>query len=128
MADATVSTIHPAWWSRAGTWLLNIGKHVKNAVIKVAQDAPLVDAELRKIAPTVEGISELFVKGSGTFEQHLLDVWGAAASAVHVAGDAAAGNGLSVQLDADLVAAIKGFVPTVQQFMHPAAGPAAPVK
>lgn len=121
-----VGAVHPAWYARAGTWLLNIGKAVKNGILKVAGAEPKIAAAISAIAPTVEGISNLLIPGSGTFEAHLLDVWGVAANAVKGAGDAAAANGVSVTLDAALVAEIKAILPAVEAFLHPQAGPAAP--
>lgn len=118
-----VVSIHPSFWSRAGTWFLKIGRAVKGAVIKVAGASVAVDTELKKIAPTIEALSNLVLPGSGTFEEHLLDVWGAVASAVHSAGDAAVANGVSVTLDEKLIADIKAILPAVQEYLHPAAGP-----
>lgn len=122
----TPGPIHPAWYARAGTWLLGIGKAIKNAVLKVAGDEPAISAEIAKIAPTAEAISNLFLPGSGNFEQHLLDVWGVVASAAKGAGDAASANGISVTFDAALIADVKAILPTVEQFLHPSAGPTAP--
>lgn len=114
---------HPTWYARAGTWFLKIGQAVKGAVLKIAGDMPAVQAEIAKIAPTVEGISELFMPGSSKFEQHLLDVWGVAASAVKDAGDAAGANAINITLDANVVNDIKGFLPAVEAYLHPAASP-----
>jgi hypothetical protein len=114
-------TPHPTWYARAGTWFLKIGQAVKNAVLKIAGDMPSVQAEISKIAPTVEGVSELFLPGSSKFEQHLLDVWGVAASAVKDAGVAAGANAISITLDAGVVNDIKGFLPAVEAYLHPAA-------
>ena len=62
-------------------------------------------AEIQKLAPTVEALSNLVVPGLGNIEQHIVDVYGGVASAVHAAGDAAAANGVSVSLDAQLAMA-----------------------
>ena len=125
-ANPVVGAVHPAWYARAGTWLLNIGKAVKNGILKVGGAEPKVAAAISAVAPTVEAVSNLLVPGSGTFEQHLLDVWGVAANAVKAAGDAASANGVSVTLDAELVASIKAILPAVEQFLHPAASAAPP--
>jgi hypothetical protein len=123
-----VAVPHPAWYARAGTWLLGVAKTIKNGILKVAGAEPQIAAAIASIAPTAEAISNLIVPGSGNFEQHLLDVWGVAASAVKGAGDAAAANGLSITLDAALVAEIKAVLPAVEAFLHPAASPAPPSK
>lgn len=115
------ATPHASWYARAGTWFLKIGHAVKNAVVKISGEMPAVQAEITKIAPTVEGISEILLPGSSTFEQHLLDVWGVAANAVKDAGAAAGSNAINITLDASLIADIKGFLPAVEQYLHPAA-------
>jgi hypothetical protein len=127
MSSAPVAPApHPAWYSRAATWFLNIGKAIKGAVAKIAGEMPAVQAEIVKIAPTAEALSNIFLPGSGTFEQHILDVWGVAANAVKDAGSAVAANGISITLDANLVADIKNFLPAVEAYLHPAASPAPP--
>ena len=123
VVPATSAPIHPSWFAKAGTWLLKIGSAVKNGVLKVVGASATLDAELKKVAPTVEALSNLVVPGSGTFEAHLLDVWGVVASAVHDAGDSAAANGVNVTLDAALIADIKAILPAVQAYLHPKAGP-----
>jgi hypothetical protein len=126
VTPAVPAPIHPAWYARAGTWLLKVGTAVKNGILKVAGAEPKIAAAIAEIAPTAEAISNLVVPGSGSFEAHLLDVWGVAASAVKGAGDAAAANGISVTLDAALVAEIKAILPAVEAFLHPTASSAPP--
>lgn len=115
------STPHPSWYARAGTWFLKIGQAVKGVVLKISGEMPAVQAEITKIAPTAEAISELLLPGSANFEQHVLDVWGVAANAVKDAGAAAGGNAINITLDAGLVADIKNFLPAVEKYLHPAA-------
>lgn len=109
--------IHPSWWSRAATWVVNEAKVVKNTIVKIAGFTPEIQAEIDKIAPTAEALSNLVVPGSGAFEAHLLDVWGVAASAVNDAGAAAGANGISITLDQNLVNDIKSFIPSVKAKM-----------
>lgn len=123
-APIVTATPHPSWYARAGTWFLKIGQAIKGAVLKIAGDMPAVQAEIAKIAPTVEGISEMLLPGSSKFEQHLLDVWGVAANAVKDAGAAAGGNAVNITLDQTLVNDIKGFLPAVEAYLHPAANAA----
>ena len=122
MADAT----HPAWYARAATWLVNAAKAVKNTVVKIAGMSDKLSTEIQAVAPTVEALSNIVLPGSGNFEAHILDVWSVAASAVDAADEAALANGIDVKFDAALVAAIKAVLPTVKQFLHPAAGPQSP--
>lgn len=123
-SPVTPAATHPSFFAKAATWLLKIGQTIKNGIVKVAGEAPAVTAELQKVAPTAEALSNLFLPGSGSFEQHILDVWGVVASAADTAGEAAAANGVSITLDAQLVAEIKSFLPSVKQFFAPNAGPA----
>ena len=127
-SSPTPATPHAAWYARAGTWFLKIGRTVKGVFQKIASDMPAVQAEIQKVAPTVEKLSELVLPGSATFEQHLLDVWGVAANAVKDAGAAAGANGINVTLDSALVADIKGFLPQVEAYLDPAASAAPPPK
>ena len=105
---------------------LKIGHAIKAAALKIAGEMPAVQAEMAKIAPTVEDVSNLLLKGSGDFEAHLLDVWGVVAKAVKDAGDVAGANGLGVIFDQNLIADVKGFLPAVEAYLHPSASPAAP--
>lgn len=124
--QAASTTPHPAWYARAGTFFLKIGHAIKAAALKIAGEMPAVQAEIVKIAPTVEAVSNMLLPGSGDFEAHLLDVWGVAANAVKDAGAVAGANGISVTLDSALIADIKGFLPKVEAHLHPAASPAPP--
>lgn len=121
-----VKAPHPAWYARAGTFFLKVGHAVKTALQKIAGEMPAVQAEIQKVAPTAEALSEMVLKGSATFESHLLDVWGVAANAVKDAGAAAGANGISVTLDQNLINDIKGFLPQVEHYLHPDASPAPP--
>ena len=122
-----VAAVHPQWWSRAGTFFLKISHAVKVAVQKIAGAMPAVQAEIVKIAPTAEAVSNMLLPGSGDFEAHLLDVWGVAANAVKDAGAVAGANGVSITLDQTLVNDIKGFLPQVEAYLHPSATAAAPI-
>lgn len=117
---------HPAWYARAGTWFLKVGHAVKSVMAKIAGEMPAVQAEIAKVAPTAEAVSEMLLKGSSTFEQHLLDVWGVVANAVKDAGSATAANGVNVAFDQTIVSDVKQFLPQVEKYMHPAASPTAP--
>lgn len=120
------AAIHPSWWARAATWVKNEAVIVKNTITKIAGLTPAIQAEIQKVAPTVEAISNLIVPGSGAFEAHLIDVWSVAASAVDAAGTAAVANGVNVTLDTALVNAIKGFIPAVKAQMSTSAGSTPP--
>lgn len=136
--DTTVSTapavpvttappvVHAAWYTRAASWLLGVGKAIKAGVAKVVGEEPAIASAIAKVAPTVEALSNLVVPGSGSFEAHVLDVYGVVANGVKAAGDAVAANGISVTLDAALIAEIKQFLPQVEAFLHPSASAAAP--
>jgi hypothetical protein len=125
-APIVSTTPHPAWYARAGTWFLKIGQAIKGAILKIAGDMPAVQAEIVKVAPTVEAMSNMLLAGSGDFEAHLLNLWGVAANAVQDAGQAAGANALNITLDQQLVNDIKGFLPAVSAYLHPAASPTPP--
>jgi hypothetical protein len=109
--------IHPSFWARAATWVKHEASVVKNAILGIQAAVPAITAELQKVAPTVEALSEMIMPGSAGFEAHLVDVWSTVASAVDAAGNAATANGINVQLDQALVDAIKTFIPTVKAQM-----------
>lgn len=119
-------TPHPAWYARAGTWFLKIGQTVKHVLQKISGEMPAVQAEIAKIAPTVEALSEMVLPGSAKFEQHLLDVWGVAANAVKDAGAASGQNGISITLDQTVVNDIRNFLPQVEAYLSKNASPAPP--
>lgn len=125
---ATGTAPHPAWYARAGSWLLGIGKAIKSGILKAASEEPKIAEDIQKVAPTVEALSDLIVPGSGGFEAHLLNVYGVVANGVKDAGAAAGANGISITLDAAVVNDIKTFLPQVEAFLHPAASPAPPAK
>jgi hypothetical protein len=122
------SAVHASWYSRAGTWFLKVGHAIKGAILKISSEMPAVQAEIAKVAPTVEAISEMLLPGSSLFEEHLLNVWGVAANAVKDAGAAASGNAINITLDAALIDDIRSFLPQVEKYLHPSASTApAPV-
>jgi hypothetical protein len=123
-APVTPAPIHVSWWAKATTWVKNEAIVVKNAVIKIAGLTPEITAELQKIAPTAEAISNMILPGSGAFEAHLVDVWSAVASNIDAAGAAATANGVNVTLDQALVDQIKAFIPAVKAKMSSQAGAA----
>jgi len=122
--------VHASWWSKAGTWLLKIGHAIKHGLGLAVATAPKIATAINTIAPTIEAVSDMVVPGSGTFEAHLLDVYGYVAKAVSDAGAAATAVTIntpagSLALDQQLVSDIKNFLPSVQAYMHPAANASA---
>jgi hypothetical protein len=129
-APVAPATVHQSWWTKAATWLLKIGHAIKQGLADAVAAEPKIAAVIANVAPTIEGVSNLVVPGSGNFEAHVMDVYGYVAKAVADAGVAANSVSIttpagSLQLDQQLVADIKGFLPAVQTFMHTAANPAA---
>jgi hypothetical protein len=116
--------VHASWYTRAASWLLGVGKAIKNGILKVVGEEPKIAAAIAAVAPTVEALSNMLVPGSGSFEAHILDVYGVVANGVKAAGDAAAANGISITLDQALINDIKNFLPQVEAFLHPAASSA----
>lgn len=120
------AAIHPNWFAKAITWVKHEGSVVKNAVIWLAQKEPAVADAITKIAPTIEGVTAMFSPGAAAIEQVGVNLLASATSAVHAAGDAAGANGLSLTLDAALVADIKALLPAIQKYLSPAASSAPP--
>lgn len=116
--------IHPSFWAKAATWFVKESKTVKNSILWAVGKSDVIAAEVQKIAPTLEEISNLVLPNSGNIEAHVLDVWATVASAVDAAGEAATANGLSVSFDAAFVAAIKAVAADVKKYLPVNAGPA----
>ena len=57
----TPAPIHVSWWAKATTWFKHEAVTVKNAVLKVAGFAPEITAEIVKIAPTLEAVSNMIL-------------------------------------------------------------------
>jgi len=126
---ATTATPHQAWYARAATALKRAALAVKNEILKIAGEAPAVMADLQKAAPTVEGITNLVLgPGATAIETVAMDVFGVVAKAIEDAGSAATNNGLSLSLDAQIVADVQAILPTVKKFLDPGATAAAPAK
>jgi hypothetical protein len=116
--------IHPSWFSKAVTWVKHEASVVKNSIMWLAGKEPAVAAEIGKIAPTVEMLSNMIVPGLGNIEQHIVDVYGVVAAAVDQAGAAAAANGVSLSLDQKLILDVQAVLPAIKKYLSPAAGPA----
>ena|SRR5579863_7965199 len=125
-----VATVHPSWFSKAVTWVKHEASVMKNSITWLASKEPAVAAEIAKVAPTIEALSNMIVPGVGSIEQHIVDVYGVVAQAVDAAGTAAAANGVSVTLDQALIADIQAVLPAIKKYLSPAASaaPAPPVK
>jgi len=119
MSSATVvpAAIHPSIWARAATWIAHEATVIKGVFVKVQQEMPAVDAEIKKLAPTAEAMVALVNPIAAQFVAHAIDVWSTAASAIDAADQAVLANGINIALDAAMVAKIKTFIPTVKSQM-----------
>jgi hypothetical protein len=88
----------------------------KNWILTAASDAPKVVADIQKAEPTIEGITAIFAPGAEKFEQVAINLLEIVGSAVDQAGAAASANGISLTLDAQLVADAKTVWDAIKTF------------
>lgn len=98
------------------TKIVAAAKDFKSAVLKAAEEAPVVAADVAKDAPEIEAVVELAFPGAAAIEQTALAAFEAIAQAVEDAGPAASANGLSVSLDKTLIADIQNVLPQLRAF------------
>jgi hypothetical protein len=91
-------------------------KDFEAAVLKAAEEAPTVVADVNKDAPEVEALIELAFPGAAQIASTALAAFEAIAGAVEAAGPTATANGLSVSLDKALIADIQGVLPALKNF------------
>lgn len=91
-------------------------KDFKSDILKAAEKAPAIAADVEKDAPEVEALMELAFPGAAAIEQTALVAFEAIADAVEAAGPAAASNGLSVSLDKALIASVQAVLPSLKSF------------
>jgi hypothetical protein len=96
--------------------LVGAAKALKSDILKAAEKAPGIVADVQKDAPEVEALVALAFPGAAAIEQAGLDVFEIVADAVEAAGPAAAQNGLSVSLDKTLIADIQNVLPALKAF------------
>jgi hypothetical protein len=88
----------------------------KNWILAAATDAPKVVADIQKAEPTIEGITALFAPGAEKFEQVAINLMEVVGSAIDQAGAVASANGISVTLDAQLIADAKAVWDAIKNF------------
>jgi hypothetical protein len=93
---------------------LAAAKDFKAAVLKAADEAPVILADVEKDAPEVEALTELAFPGAAAIEQTAVDAFEVIADAVEAAGSAAAQNGVNVQLDQNTIAAVQKVLPALK--------------
>ena len=123
---AASATPHASWWSKAVGALITVGKKIKDAFGKVISEEPVIQSAISKIAPDIETFSNLVLPGSGTIEQHILQVYGYVAQVVADGGEAVNKVTVStpvgeIDLDQQVVNDIKTFLPTIKSLLDPAA-------
>lgn len=83
-------------------------------VVSAAKSGDAIAAEAAHYAPEIEAITKLVSPKAAEVEDVAFHALGSLAAAVHAAGDAAGANGMSVSLDAELIAKIKNFIALVK--------------
>jgi hypothetical protein len=98
------------------TKLVAAAKDFKADVLKAAEKAPGIVADVQKDAPEVNDLVELAFPGAAAIEQTGLEAFELIADAVEAAGPAAAQNGLSVSLDKVFAAKVQAALPGLKKF------------
>jgi len=98
------------------TKLVAGAKDFKAEILKAAEKAPAIAADVEKDAPEVEALVELAFPGAAAIEQAGIAALEVIADAVESAGPAAAANGLSVSLDKSLIASVQSVLPALKAF------------
>lgn len=99
------------------TKIVGAAKDFKAAILRAAEEAPVVAADVEKDAPEVQDLIELVFPGAAAIEQTALDTFEVVCDAVEAAGPAAAANGLSVSLDKTAAAKIQAVLPQLKAFL-----------
>jgi hypothetical protein len=94
--------------------LVAAAKDFKAEVLKAAEKAPTIAAEVEKDAPEVEALVQLAFPGAAAIEMTALAAFEAICTAVEDAGPAASANGLSVSLDKALIADVQAAIPALK--------------
>lgn len=96
--------------------LVAAAKDFKADVLKAAEKAPVIVADVQKDAPEVDALVELAFPGAAAIEETGLEAFELIADAVQGAGPAAAQNGLSVSLDKAFAAKVQAALPALKTF------------
>lgn len=89
---------------------------VAQDIVKGAKAIGGAMAKIQATEPVIEGLSALVFPGAVAIEQAAFRLLGESLSAIQKAGDAAAQNGVNLQLDAALVAEIKVLIADIEAF------------
>jgi hypothetical protein len=98
------------------TKIVTAAKDFKSEVLKAAEKAPVIVADVEKDAPEVAALVELAYPGAAAIEQTALAALEVIATAVEDAGAAAGANGLTVSLDQTLVNDVTAILPALKAF------------
>lgn len=96
--------------------LVAAAKDFKAAILKAAEEAPVVAADVEKDAPEIGAVVNLIFPGAAAVEQTAMAAFELILDAVEAAGPAASANGLSVSLDKTLIADIQAVLPQLKAF------------
>ena len=89
---------------------------VAQDIVKGARTAAVILQQVQKSAPEIEGITGLIYPQAVELERGAFALLGMAADAVQRAGDAAAANGVNVQLDSATINSIKALIPGIETY------------
>ncbi len=85
-------------------------------IVKGARAAASVMSSADKVAPEVEALTGMLFPQAVEVERIAFALLGMAAQAVNDSGDVAAGNGLNITLDQQLVKDIKSLIKSIEEY------------
>ena len=94
--------------------LVAAAKDFKAAVLKAADEAPAIAADVEHDAPEVEALTQLVFPGAVAVEQLAVEAFETICDATESAGTAAGANGLSVSFDQAFVTKVKAVMPALK--------------
>lgn len=89
----------------------------KNAVVKAAQEAPIILGVVQKDAPEVAALAELAFPQAGTVVNGGVSLLEEVASVIEQGGQSAEQNFLNAGLDQATIDGIKGLIPAFKAFV-----------
>lgn len=91
-------------------------KDLKSDILKAAEKAPVIVADVAKDAPEVTAVVELAFPQAAAVEETALTAFEVIADAIEAAGPAANANGLSVSFDQAFIAKAQAVLPALKAF------------
>jgi len=97
-------------------WVASVAKKIKSFAISAGPVLAKIDSTVEANLPVIEALTKLVSPQAAAIEDAAYHLFGQVVDAAQKAGAAAAQNGLSIQLDKDVVAAIQALIPAIEEF------------